>query len=42
MPDNVYFNPRKAAEAVKQELTIEFDKKTAEAKKEVSDFELGQ
>ena len=42
MPDNVYFNPRKAAEDVKKELTIEFDKKQKEMKKDLTDYELGQ
>ena len=42
MPDNVYFNPRKAAEAVKQELTLEFNQKQKEMKKDLSDYELGQ
>ena len=39
MPDNVYFNPRKAAEDVKKELTIEFDKKQKEMKKDLTDYE---
>ena len=36
--DNVYFNPRKAAEGVKQELLDEIEKK----QKQTSDYEMGQ
>ncbi len=36
--DNVYFNPRKAAEGVKQELLEEINKK----QKSLDDYETGQ
>ena len=36
--DTVYFNPRKAAEGVKQELLDEIEKK----QKQTSDYEMGQ
>lgn len=38
MTDNVYFNPKKAAEGVKQELLEEM----AAQQKQVSDIEMGQ
>ncbi len=45
MADNVYFNPRKAAEEVKKELTVQVQRQfdaQEKKRKEISDFEMGQ